>query len=330
MPSQKKKQTFKKINFWIPFTIILIIIFAGFIFYDKSPTFHKNINAVFGITDINTPHIPDVKLIALTNTALENPEYDLQEKIDGLQEDMNGEAVLHISTIDINDDKGKELVEKLKIKTVPVFLFDEPLNETQLYKELAGFFVKEGDYYILQLLPYDYLSLPETGDGHVKGASNDMAPIKIIEYSSFSCPYCVQMKDVIYQALDEYPGQIQFVYKHYNRGGIDSFLALASECSGEQDKFWEMHDYIFDHLADMKDGDPVTMINDFAAQTGLDLESFDTCMQEERYAEKIQNHTHEAYDYAINGTPGVFVNDVFIGGATSYENLKSIIDSFTP
>jgi protein-disulfide isomerase len=327
MPTKKKKMP-RRINPWLPLTIILIIIFAGFIFYDKSPTFHKNINWVFGIEEVETTKTPLVTLIALTDTSIENPSYDLQEKIDGLKEDLEGEANLNIIIMDVNDNKGKELAEKLNLKTIPVFLFDEPLTETLLYKELAGFFVQEDKYYMLQLLPYDYLSLPETGDGHVKGVTGDMAPIKIIGYNSFSCPYCALMKNVFYQALDEYPGKIQYVYKHYNRGGIDPLLAHASECAAEQGKFWEMHDYIFEHLDDLKEGDTKATITNFAVQIELNSDTFDTCMLEERYNEKISNHTQEAFSYAINGTPGIFINDIFIGGATSYENLKSIIDSF--
>jgi protein-disulfide isomerase len=136
------------------------------------------------------------------------------------------------------------------------------------------------------------------------------------------------MKDVISQALNDYPAKVQFVYKHFNRGGIDILLGNAAECAGEEGKFWEMHDYIFDNLSEL---DLETLAEDFtnkAVELGIDSESYITCMQEERYTDKIESHTNEGYSFAVSGTPALFVNDIFIGGAVPYERLKEAIDQF--
>ncbi|MFC1655858.1 DsbA family protein [Patescibacteria group bacterium] len=328
--SPKKKKSAFKFNPWILVSVIAVIAFAGFIFYDKSPTFHNNVNFVFGIEDDIFPEIHKVKLTVLTDPSFENPAYDLDEKVAAIEEELGTEAELKIEMLDINDDKGKEIVEKLDLKTYPLFLFDKEFSETELYKGLIGFFVEEDDYFVLRLQPYGYLQFPEVGDGHVKGILTDDAPIRIVEYSSFSCTYCARMKDVFAQALTEYPDKIQFVYKHFDRGGIDQFLAHMSECADEQGKFWEMHDHIFDNIAETQNSDADTVMNLFATQVGLDAQLFQSCMDETRYTQKITGQTQEGYTFAITGTPGIFVNDKFIGGAIDYANLKTIIDSFTP
>ncbi len=329
MSPKKKKESFK-FNPWILVSVIAVVLLAGFISYDKSPTFHNNINFVLGIEDDIFPEVHKVKLTVLTDPSLENPAYDLNEKVDSIKEELELEAELEIETLDINTDKGKEIINKLNLKTYPLFLFDKEFDETELYKELTGFFAEEDEYFILRLQPYGYLQLPEVGNGHVKGVLTDDAAVTIIEYSSFSCPYCAKMKDVFAQALEDYPDQIRFVYKHFERGGVDQFLAHMSECADEQGKFWEMHDYIFDNVSEIKNSDSESVMNIFATQVGLDVQLFKNCMSETRYAQKIADHTQEGYSFAITGTPGIFVNDRFIGGAIDYESLKSIIDSFIP
>jgi protein-disulfide isomerase len=327
MPPKKKKNAFR-FNPWILISVIAVIVLAGFIFYDKSPTFHNNVNFVLGIEDDVFPEIQKVKLTVLTDNSIENPAYDLDEKVDAITEELETEAEVSVETVDINDDEGKKLIEELNLKTYPILLFDKSFGETDLYKGLVAFFVEEGDYFVLRLQAYGHLEIPEVGDGHVKGAGSDAAPITIIEYSSFTCPYCANMKDVFYQALENYPNQIRYVYKHFDRGGADQFFAHMAECADEQGKFWEMHDYIFDNISNTEETDSTVLMNTYATQVGLDLQLFESCMSEGRYTQKIAEQTQEGYNFAITGTPGIFINDEFIGGAIDYETLKVIIDSF--
>jgi protein-disulfide isomerase len=176
------------------------------------------------------------------------------------------------------------------------------------------------------------LELPKSSDGHIKGVQEGEAPVTIIEYSSFSCGYCALMNQVFDKILEEYPEKIKYVYKHFNRGGIDLTLENAAECAAETDenKFWDMHDYIFKNQKELRGENTKELLIQEAKKLGIDESSFTECLNENRYSLKITNQTNEAYTYAINGTPGIFVNDKFIGGAISYENLKSIIDSFNP
>jgi protein-disulfide isomerase len=138
------------------------------------------------------------------------------------------------------------------------------------------------------------------------------------------------MGPVFDQALKEYPDKIKFVYKNFNRGGLDPLVENAAECAGEQNKFWEMHDYIFENQKALVSGETEQMLKDQAKTLGLDSAKFDECIASEKYLGKIDAQTNEAFTFSVSGTPGIFVNDVFIGGAVDYETLKQVIDSFNP
>jgi len=316
-----------KKNPWMYSTIILIIIFAIFISYDKSKTFRNGVNGIFGIDGAI-----QINITVITKKTIETPPYDLDKEIEGLEkdinkefEDKNAEVNFNITTVDIDDEKGKELIEKFNLTTVPVIVFDDKLTQTDFYTKAKNYFIENDKQYLLRLKAFDYLKFPGAENGQVKGAENPK--VTIVEYSSFSCGYCARMKGVIAQALEEYPDDIQFIYKHYDRGGADLILANSAECAGEQGKFWEMHDYLFDNQEELHTEDLQNKLLEIGEKLELDADSFKTCIETNKYKAKIESNTEEAFSYSITGTPGMFINDKFIGGAIPYETLKQIIDT---
>jgi len=328
MPIKK----FKLPNPWLLTSIALVLIFAGLICYDKSPTLRGNINFLLGLKEnSNEEQIPEgepkeVNLTVLTDKFFTNPPYVIEEKVTQLKGEMESE--LKVTTVDINDEEGKKLVSDYGLKSVPVLIFDENFGKTGFYKDASPYFSAEKNHYLLRLQPFKFLELPPVGDAWAKGNNN--AKITIIEYSSFTCPYCTQMAPLFDQALKEYPDKIKFVYKNFDRGGLDPLVENAAECAGEQNKFWEMHDYIFENQKALVSGETEQMFKDEAKALGLDTAKFDECVSTGKYSQKIQDQTNEAFTFTVSGTPGIFVNDVFIGGAVDYATLKSVIDSFNP
>jgi predicted DsbA family dithiol-disulfide isomerase len=324
MPLKKLKLP----NPWILTSIALILIFAGLICYDKSPTFRGNINYLLGLKEEQIPEgePKQVNLIVLNDKFFANPPYDLDEKVTQVKNELESELI--IKNVDINDEEGKKLIADYNLKSVPVLIFDENFGKTGFYKDASPYFSAENNNYLLRLQPFKFLQLPQAGDAWAKGNNN--AKITIIEYSSFTCPYCTQMGPVFDQALKEYPDKIKFVYKNFNRGGLDPLVENAAECAGEQNKFWEMHDYIFENQKALVSGETEQMLKDQAKTLGLDSAKFDECIASEKYLVKIDAQTNEAFTFSVSGTPGIFVNDVFIGGAVDYETLKQVIDSFNP
>ena len=148
---------------------------------------------------------------------------------------------------------------------------------------------------------------------------NKNAKVTIVEYSSFSCGYCNRVRSTLDQILKTYSNDVKIVYKHFDRGGTDSKTSQATECAGEQNKFWEMHDEIFDKGSS---GDLVG----YASNIGLDVSSFETCLDSGKYASKVEQSTAEAISLGIRGTPGFIINGQLVSGAQPFENFKKVID----
>ena len=156
---------------------------------------------------------------------------------------------------------------------------------------------------------------PEVGQAAMKGPAG--AKVTIIEYSSFTCPYCNRVRPTLQQLLDNYP--VRFVYKHFDRGGIDSIAAQAAECAREQGRFWEMHDAIFERGAGGG-------LKQYALDLGLEPGAFNSCLDSGRYAQRVKDDTQEALSYGVDATPTFFVNGRKVIGALPYSSFQGIIE----
>lgn len=149
-----------------------------------------------------------------------------------------------------------------------------------------------------------------------KGAED--AKVTIVEYSSFSCGFCNSVRGTIDQILETYQDDVKIVYKHFNRGGTDSQTAQATECAGDQDKFWEMHDMIFDN--------GTSNLNGYAESLGLDVEEFNSCLSTNKYASRVDADSAEGRAAGVSGTPTFLINGQKLVGAQPFSAFKQIID----
>ena len=149
------------------------------------------------------------------------------------------------------------------------------------------------------------------------------APITIVEFSDFRCPYCgVFHRDTFGALMAEYPGQIHFVYRDFPVvGGFDA--ALASECANEQGAYWEFHDLLFsDEYANL-DREAFAA---YAEKLDLDVEDLLACVDEERYGEEVEADARYASSLGITGTPTFFINGIPLIGAQPLEAFIQIIE----
>lgn len=156
---------------------------------------------------------------------------------------------------------------------------------------------------------------PEVGQAAVRGPEG--ARLTIIEYSSFTCPYCNRSRPTLQKLLENYP--VRLAYKHFDRGGVDSMAAQAAECSREQGQFWEMHDAIFDWGAG---GD----LKQYALDLGLKGQEFNSCLDSGRHAQRVKDDTQEALSYGVDATPTFFINGRKVVGALPYSSFQEIIE----
>jgi len=322
MPKKKKTSKCPRVNPWMIVSIVLVVILGLLISYDKSQSFQGFVNNTFGIE--TGPG--KINITILGDSSIENPPYDIEKNMDKLQKEIGRD--LKIKNVDISSDEGQKDVKDYDLKTLPILFFDKEITDTDFYDKSKSFFTQEGDTYMVKLQPYKYLEIPKAGDAQYKGIAPKDAKVKIIEYSSYTCPHCAAMGPVVSKIMKDYPNEISYIYKNFDRGGPDEFIANAAECAGEHDKFWEMYDYLMDNQAKLKNKDVHDFVNDGATKLGIKNESFDACIAENKYAGKIKAQTDEALEFGVNGTPAFFVNNDFIGGQVPYENMKKVVDTF--
>ena len=149
------------------------------------------------------------------------------------------------------------------------------------------------------------------------------APITIVEFSDFRCPYCSVFHVETFDALmATYPDQIHFVYRDFPVvGGFEA--ALAAECANEQGAFWEYHDLLFSGEYPNLDRDAFAA---YAEQLDLDVQDLLACVDEERYSEEVEADARYASGLGITGTPTFFINGIPMVGAQPLEAFIQIIE----
>lgn len=165
---------------------------------------------------------------------------------------------------------------------------------------------------------------------HVRGDAS--APVTIVEYSDFECPYCQNFHSTLQQAMEQYSGQVKWVYRHYPLSfhPTAQMQAEASECAAELgggDMFWTYADLLFEQ-SETATEDSLTVI---AKAQGIDEQAFRTCLTDGRYAEKVQADLSEGTNVGVTGTPGNIIiaadgSQSLISGAIPYDALAALID----
>ncbi len=159
------------------------------------------------------------------------------------------------------------------------------------------------------------------------------APVVIVEFSDFQCPYCARWAtQTLPQILEAYPDEVKVVYRDFPIFGEESVLAsMATECAEEQDAnaFWEMHDRLFERTANQEQT-PINAetLTGYAEEMGLDGERFNTCLTSDKYRDEVMADLGAASSYGLRGTPGFVINGVvYTIGAQPFDVFNGIIQS---
>ncbi|PIN79406.1 hypothetical protein COV16_04415 [Candidatus Woesearchaeota archaeon CG10_big_fil_rev_8_21_14_0_10_34_8] len=171
----------------------------------------------------------------------------------------------------------------------------------------------------------------ELSDGDwIKGEED--APVTIIEYSDFQCPYCQRFYLQTLSSIEENyidTGKVKIVFRHFPLSFHQNaqISAEAAECAGEQGMFWEMHDMLFENGSGDGTGLAQTDIEGYAADLGLDTATFSECLDSGKYTEKVQTDIKTGAAQGVKGTPGFIVNGVLVSGAQPYSVFEQVIEA---
>jgi protein-disulfide isomerase len=160
------------------------------------------------------------------------------------------------------------------------------------------------------------LSAPrvQVGFDPARVRGNPKAKVMIVEFSDFQCPYCGQVENTLKSVLAKHEGTVALAFRDMPITQIHPFAqgaAEAARCAGEQGKFWEYHDLLFGDQNGLDRNGLVAK----AAKLQLDAKQFDSCLTAEKYKVQIQQDNQEGMRVGVSGTPGFFINGVFMSGA---------------
>jgi protein-disulfide isomerase len=151
------------------------------------------------------------------------------------------------------------------------------------------------------------------------------APITIVEFSDFQCPFCSRAIKTVDEVLAAYPNQVRLVFRHFPLEFHKQApkAAEASMCANDQGKFWEYHDTLFANQQALE----VPQLKEHAKKVGLDTARFDKCLDSGEKAAVVNADLDDGKKVGVNGTPAFFINGVLLSGAQPIEEFKSIIDA---
>src|ERR671916_222527 len=143
------------------------------------------------------------------------------------------------------------------------------------------------------------------GSDHIRGSIN--APIIIVEYGDYECPYTGMAYPIIKEIMGKFGDQVYFVFRNFPLQGIHphaQHAAEAAEAAAAQDKFWQMHDYLFEHQKALDD----EHLLEYAQKVGLDTDKFEKEMAGHIYAPLIDESLKSGIESGVRGTPTFFIN----------------------
>ena len=151
------------------------------------------------------------------------------------------------------------------------------------------------------------------------------APITIIEFSDYECPYCRRWHQEVFNRIrEDYPDQVRIVYRDFPLTSIHPEAlpaAISADCANEQGAFWAYHDLLFSSSELSED-----IYIQYATDLGLDVEKFKACIASGRYDDEVQGDLQYATNLGVSSTPTFFLNGLPVVGAQPYDVFKQVIE----
>jgi protein-disulfide isomerase len=150
------------------------------------------------------------------------------------------------------------------------------------------------------------------------------APITIIQFAEYQCPYCGKAGESVDQVMKEYEGKIKMVYRDFPLSFHDRAIpaAVAANCSGEQGKYFEMHNLLMGNQRALSESD----LTAHATSLSLDLDKWNECRKDPKQSAEVNKDFEDGQKVGVTGTPAFFVNGVMLSGAVPFAQFKEIID----
>ncbi|MCC7460800.1 MAG: thioredoxin domain-containing protein [Proteobacteria bacterium] len=163
----------------------------------------------------------------------------------------------------------------------------------------------------------------EKGNLPVKGS--ERAPITIVEFSDFQCPYCKKGSDTMKEVAKKYGSKVQYYFRDFPLSFHDRGkpAANAARCAAEQGKFWQYHDKLFEDQKKLTDEDFIAL----GKSLKLDMAKFEPCVKESKHMSDVEKDMRDGENAGVSGTPAYFINGIFLSGALPIKKFEEIIEA---
>ena len=154
----------------------------------------------------------------------------------------------------------------------------------------------------------------------------EAAPVKLALFSDFECPYCRDFKDTLMEITEKYGGKVQLVFFQFPLNAIHQNAQRAAEaslCARDQNRFWEMHDMLFDNQRSLTEENILRLA---ASLDGFDSEKFRECLSSGRHKTEVLQDIRAAAAAGADSTPTLFINGIYLSGGQPYDAVATIID----
>ncbi|NOZ58286.1 MAG: thioredoxin domain-containing protein [Euryarchaeota archaeon] len=212
----------------------------------------------------------------------------------------------------------------------------EILRAGEVLEVTPVYVTRDGEILVLQLvnmsqpLPREEPRRVEVSQDDDPAIGPEDAPVVIVEFSDYQCPYCRKFAmETLDRILEEYRGRVRFVYRDFPLESIHAYALKAAEaanCAGEQGRYFEYHDLLFERQEDWSSRGEAAFL-EYAQQLGLDAESFSSCLSSGKYEEEVRKDLQDGMRAGVRGTPAFFINGIPLSGAQPFEAFKAIIDA---
>jgi protein-disulfide isomerase len=166
------------------------------------------------------------------------------------------------------------------------------------------------------------LTLPISGRDHAQGP--DTAPVTLLEYGDYECPYCGQAYPIIKNIQKQLGAQLRFVFRNFPISEVHphaQHAAEAAESAGVQNKFWGMHDYLYEHQHKLDDNH----LRQYASTLEMDVARFDDEMAKHVHADRVREDFMSGIRSGVNGTPTFYINGIRYDDSWDEETLLTTI-----
>ncbi|HEX5036360.1 MAG TPA: thioredoxin domain-containing protein [bacterium] len=298
------------------------------------------------LAKINGREITDEDVRKSAGPKLQQAEMDLydarKDAIDGIIDDQLIEDAAKKEGIAKADYLKKNVFDKIKIDDKEIEKFynenkaqmqGKPLEELKgnirgylyrdkhqkVYGDLLAGLRKKANVAILISAPKVEV---EEGDNPAIGPKD--APIKIVEFTDYQCPFCGKSRPTVNQILSQYKGKVRYVLRDFPLSfHKDSIKAHeGAHCAGDQDKYWEMNKKLFDNQRAIK----VEDVKKYAEDLKLKMDKFNQCLDSDKYAEIVKQNQEYGEKVGVSGTPAFFINGRMVSGARPFSSFQEIID----